>query len=366
MNADKIKIKINDLEKRNLDLRYVVKNDGYLDIVTSYGLDQYDDPINYPHLLVDGGKVVFTDIKFAGNSIWERGRCSKEELENLKKELTENIKKLEVLKMRLAKKEKSTDKLVKKTNVLFERIRRMFISKKMLNASEIEKNEEKTTYKEEKANFSEELGGLVNERIHIEKMDKELEELKGLEIGSQLHEDWRKTRLNEDGTYEPRWKKVKDENFDFDESSTCRKNEDGTIEIDIANRSFSELSSDWQYENLEAGKIVAQMVGDKTELTDEERDEMASKIHDEWLKRNDWVFDENYGNPAQAVPFADLSEEEKDKDREQLKFGLELNTRLADGSITKKQLKEKFSNEKERESIWLDNNKNQTLQKYTL
>ena len=199
--------------------------------------------------------------------------------------------------------------------------------------------------------FEDDLKGMVNEKVDIEKVDKELEELKGLEIGSQLHEDWRKTRLNEDGTYEARWKKVKDEKFEFAESSTCRKNEDGTIEIDIANRSFSELSSDWQYENLEAGKVVAGLVGNKTELTDKERDEMATKIHDEWLKRNDWVFDANYGNPSQAVPFAELSEEEKNKDREQLKFGLELNARLLDGSITKKQLKEKFDTEKEKNIV---------------
>lgn len=199
-------------------------------------------------------------------------------------------------------------------------------------------------------NFEDELKGMVNEDVNLEK-DNELEELKGLEIGSQLHEDWRKTRLKEDGTFEPRWKKVKDENFDFVESNTCRKNEDGIVEIDIANRSFAELSSDWQYENLEAGKVVARLVGDKTELTDEERDEMATEIHEEWLKRNDWVFDKEYGNPAQAVPFDELSKEEKDKDREQLKFGLELNEKLLNGKITKKELKEKFDIEKEENII---------------
>lgn len=199
-------------------------------------------------------------------------------------------------------------------------------------------------------NFEDELKGMVNEDVTLEK-DNELEELKGLEIGSQLHEDWRKTRLKEDGTFEPRWKKVKDENFDFVESNTCRINEDGIVEIDIANRSFAELSSDWQYENLEAGKVVARLVGDKTELTDEERDEMATEIHEEWLKRNDWVFDKEYGNPAQAVPFDELSKEEKDKDREQLKFGLELNEKLLNGKITKKELKEKFDIEKEENII---------------
>lgn len=32
-------------------------------------------------------------------------------------------------------------------------------------------------------------------------------------IACELHESWRKTRLMEDGTYEPRWKKIKDEEF---------------------------------------------------------------------------------------------------------------------------------------------------------
>lgn len=173
-------------------------------------------------------------------------------------------------------------------------------------------------------------------------IDKELEDLKGLEVGSCLHEGWRQTRKNEDGTYEPRWKKVKDPNFKFVESDTCRKNEEGVVEIDIANRSFGELSADWQFENLEAGKVVVRLVGDKTELTLEEVEQMASVIHDEWLKRNEWVFDPNYGNPAQAVPYAELSEEEKEKDRAQLKFGLSLNQRLLSGGVKKQELKEKF------------------------
>ena len=178
-------------------------------------------------------------------------------------------------------------------------------------------------------------------------VDKELEDLKGLEIGSCLHEDWRQTRRNEDGTYEPRWKKVKDPNFKFVESDTCRKTEEGVVEIDIANRSFGELSADWQFENLEAGKVVARLVGDKTELTPEEVEQMASEIHDEWLKRNDWVFDPNYGNPAQAVHYAELSEEEKEKDRAQLKFGLSLNQRLLSGEVKKQDLKEKFKSNEE-------------------
>lgn len=45
---------------------------------------------------------------------------------------------------------------------------------------------------------------------------------------------------------------------------------------------------------------------------------MASHIHEEWLKRNSWVFDSNYGDPKLAVPYNELSQEEKDKDIAQL------------------------------------------------
>lgn len=45
---------------------------------------------------------------------------------------------------------------------------------------------------------------------------------------------------------------------------------------------------------------------------------MASHIHEEWLKRNSWVFDSNYGDSKLAVPYNELSQEEKDKDIAQL------------------------------------------------
>lgn len=45
---------------------------------------------------------------------------------------------------------------------------------------------------------------------------------------------------------------------------------------------------------------------------------LGSDIHEEWLKRNSWVFDPNYGDPKLAVPYNELSQEEKDKDIAQL------------------------------------------------
>ena len=61
-------------------------------------------------------------------------------------------------------------------------------------------------------------------------------------VGSELHDVWRKNRILEDGTYEPRIKETDDKEW-------IREN--GTDKVDIANKSFAELPDDWQKENLE-------------------------------------------------------------------------------------------------------------------
>ena len=84
----------------------------------------------------------------------------------------------------------------------------------------------------------------------------------------------------------------------------------GTDQVDIAN---------WQYENLAAAKVVINLVYDKVmanePLTPEELEKMGAIIHDEWLKRNSWVFDSNYGNPKLAVPYDQLPKEEQEKNK---------------------------------------------------
>lgn len=132
-------------------------------------------------------------------------------------------------------------------------------------------------------------------------------------LGSDLHEAWRAPRKKEDGTFEPRIKKSKDENWNAIH---------GTDEVDIANCSFEQLPSNWQYENLEAARVAIELVYDKTvggeQISPEEVELMASVIHEEWLKRNDWVFNPEYGDPSLAVPYGQLSKEEQDKDKVQL------------------------------------------------
>ena len=87
-------------------------------------------------------------------------------------------------------------------------------------------------------------------------------------------------------------------------------------------RSFSKLSSSSQIDNLEAARVAIELVYDKTMaselITPEELEQMASTIHEEWLKRNSWVYDPNYGDPKLAVPYDQLSKEEQDKDKAQV------------------------------------------------
>ena len=128
-------------------------------------------------------------------------------------------------------------------------------------------------------------------------------------LGSDIHEVWRATRKRADGTFEPRIKKSTDEAWNASH---------GTDEVDIANCTFEQLPSNWQYENLEAARVAIEMVFDKTmseeQISHEESEEMASTIHDEYLKRNVWA----QSDPKLGVPFALLSQEEQDKDRAQL------------------------------------------------
>lgn len=159
-----------------------------------------------------------------------------------------------------------------------------------------------------------------------DKLDGEIEQVKRSKIketlsysmGADLHEAWRKPRKKEDGTYEPRMKKSKDEKWN---------EEHGTDEVDIANSDFANLPSNWQYENLEAARVAIEQVFDKImddeEITDEVIEEMSSEVHEAWLKRNDWVYDKDYGDPSLTVPYTELSEDEKAKDRVQIQEAIE-------------------------------------------
>ena len=132
-------------------------------------------------------------------------------------------------------------------------------------------------------------------------------------LASDLHEAWRNTKKKEDGTYEPQIKKSTDELWNEKHQTNI---------VDIANSKFEELPKNWQHENLEAAKIAIDLVYNYVlcyePITFEELETMAAIIHNEWLKRNSWVNDPNYGNPELAVSYEYLSKEEQDKDKIQI------------------------------------------------
>ena len=158
------------------------------------------------------------------------------------------------------------------------------------------------------------------ELMKKDEMEKHAEERRLLSymLGSELHEEWRSTRKNPDGTYEPRWKKSKDEAWN---------KMHGTDDVDIANTEFKDLPSNWQFENLEAAKVAIDTVfGDVMTgetIDDEKMEEMASKVHEAWVGRNDWVKDPEWGDPVLAGAYKDLPEEEKEKDRAQLRLAIQ-------------------------------------------
>jgi hypothetical protein len=134
------------------------------------------------------------------------------------------------------------------------------------------------------------------------------------EVASAYHDDWRATRRNEDGSFEPRIKTTKDEEW---------VKIHGTDQVDIANTPYAELPSDWQAENKAAAEVVIgilERANGQIDLNDPAtRLSVGSEIHDAWLARNDWA-----KGGSLDVPFAELPEEEQAKDLAQVRIAIEL------------------------------------------
>ncbi len=134
------------------------------------------------------------------------------------------------------------------------------------------------------------------------------------ELGSLLHDEWRAPRRREDGSFEPRIKKTKDEVW---------KAAHGTEEVDIANTSFAELPADWQGENRAAAEVAMNAVSQAAEngraLNETFVEEASATVHDKWLERNgEWA-------PAeQKKPFGELADEDKEKDRMQVREAIRI------------------------------------------
>ena len=109
------------------------------------------------------------------------------------------------------------------------------------------------------------------------------------QFASAAHDEWRRN-------FDPTGSKER-----------IKKNSDST-EGNI-NVPFEKLHPDWQKENLSAGKAALQAV--KKHPNDMES--AADHVHKEWMKRNPKA---DYNAAAQHVPYSELPEVEKQKDRD--------------------------------------------------
>ncbi|MEU4234125.1 hypothetical protein AB0F17_58465 [Nonomuraea sp. NPDC026600] len=125
-------------------------------------------------------------------------------------------------------------------------------------------------------------------------------------VADRLHDAWRTPRRLPGGGYEPRVKTTTDQAW------IKRR---GTDEVDIANTRYKDLPADWQKENKESATVAVRLVDDArkhgADLKGEKFMESASEsVHDAWLRRNgEWA------PPEQKLPYHQLSQAEKEKDR---------------------------------------------------
>jgi len=133
-------------------------------------------------------------------------------------------------------------------------------------------------------------------------------------LGGELHDIWRESRKKEDGTFEPRVKATKDNEW---------INSHGTNQVDIANTSFENLPNDWQVENRASAEVAVSLIYkakiNKKAIDSAFVEEASSVVHDKWLERNS-----SWAPAEQKVSYSELPEAEKEKDRAIIRKGVDV------------------------------------------
>lgn len=134
-------------------------------------------------------------------------------------------------------------------------------------------------------------------------------------LASELHEEWRAGRLDpKTGKYEERLKPTTDQEW---------IKTHGTSKVDIANTSYEDLPVDWKGENRDSAEVSVTIVERalRSGVVDIESEgfleEASATVHAKWLERNG-----SWAPPEQNLPYEELSEDEKDKDRVMVKAAI--------------------------------------------
>ena len=126
-----------------------------------------------------------------------------------------------------------------------------------------------------------------------------------------LHEQWRESYRAANGD-KPRWKPLKDASIAWVEQrsdipASALKEEEGKKFIDIAALPNSKLPPQYSGENTAAAKGAVEAIAENPRAGMEA---FAAVVHTQWVGRN-----ESWAPAELKVPYAELPEVEKEKDR---------------------------------------------------
>lgn len=152
--------------------------------------------------------------------------------------------------------------------------------------------------------------------------DKKEMQKNTFDLAGKLHDIWRESRKQDDGTYEPRIKVLVKTNGGKEKWLNENQLTPDMHELkrqDIANTEYKDLDPYFQSDNKASAETAMNILYEnKVNEKPTNVDKASIIIHDEWLKRNPWAPKE------QQLPFDKLSEEEKDKDRVIIKEALNI------------------------------------------
>ena len=92
-------------------------------------------------------------------------------------------------------------------------------------------------------------------------------------------------------------------------------------QIDILNRPYSELTQKWKAENQAQATSAINLVMKAGNDAKKQLESLAAEVHEQWLSRNPWAIEQK---SKLAVPYSELPEEEKQKDRDVILQAIEV------------------------------------------
>ena len=110
------------------------------------------------------------------------------------------------------------------------------------------------------------------------------------------------------------------------ESPTRMKDDGMGGQVDILNTSYAELPAKWQAENKAQAESAIGLVAKDMSGAMDNLENLAAQVHEQWLSRNSWAKD-----GALGVPYSELPEEEKQKDRDVITSAHEILSQMMGG-----------------------------------